>query len=164
MWCWRRLLTVPWTARRSNQPILKEINPEYSLEGLMLKWNSNTLATWWKELTPWKRPWCWERLKVGREGDDRGWGDWKASPTWWTWVWVSSRSWWLTGKPGVLQSMGSQRVGQDWATELNWTESTISQIADIVIKSNFPFYPYLLLLVNDFWAVGPDSVVLLRKL
>ena len=74
-WCWRRLLRVPWTARRSNQSILNKINPEYSLEGLILKRNSNTLATWCKELTCWKRPWCWERLRA-KEGGKRGWGDW----------------------------------------------------------------------------------------
>ena len=85
-------------------------------------WNSNTLATWCKELTPWKRPRWWERLKAGGEGDDRGWDGWMASLTWWTWVWVSSGSWWWTGKPGVLQSMGSERVGHNWETELNWTE------------------------------------------
>ena len=73
------------------------------------------------KLTPWKRPWCWERLKVGGEGEDRGWEGWMASPTRWTWVWASSRSWWWAGKPGVLESMGSQRVGHDWETELNWT-------------------------------------------
>ena len=69
----------------------------------------------------WKRPWCWERLKTG-EGDDRVWNDWMASPSWWTWVWVNSWSWWWTRRPGMLQSMRSQRVGHDWATELNWTE------------------------------------------
>ena len=84
-------------------------------------WNSNTLATWWKELTHWKRPWCWERLRVGGEGDDRGRDGWMASPTQWTWVWVNSGSWWWTGRPGVLRFMGSQRIGHDWATELNWT-------------------------------------------
>ena len=73
-------------------------------------WNSNTLATWWEELTPWKRPSCWERLKAGGEGDDRGWDGWMASPTWWTWFWASSRSWWWTGKPGVLQSMGQKEL------------------------------------------------------
>ena len=81
-------------------------------------WYSNT---WCKELTHWKRPWCWERLRARGEGDDREWDGWRASPTQWTWVWVSSRSWWWTGRPGVLQSMGSQRVRHDWATELNWT-------------------------------------------
>ena len=84
-------------------------------------WNSNTSAMWCEELTHWKRPWCWERLKAGGEGDDRGWDGWMASPTQWTWVWVNSGSWWWTGKPGVLQFMGSQRVGHDWVTELNWT-------------------------------------------
>ena len=71
-------------------------------------------------LTHWKRPWCWERLRAGGEGDDRGWDGWMASPTQWTWVWVNSESWWWTGRPGVLQLMGSQRVGHDWVTKLNW--------------------------------------------
>ena len=86
-------------------------------------WNSNTLAILCKELTHWKRPWCWEGLGAGGERDDRGWDGWMASPTWWTWVWVNSGSWWWTGRPGVLPFMGSQRVGHDWATELNWTNS-----------------------------------------
>ena len=73
-----------------------------------------------KKLTHWKRPWCWERLKVGGEGEDRGWDGWMVSPTQWTWVWEGSGSWRWTGKPGVLQSMGSQRVRHNWATELNW--------------------------------------------
>ena len=81
LWCWRRLLRVPWIARRSNQSILREFNPEYSLEGLMLKWSSNTLGTWCKELTHWKRPWCWERLRARGEGSDRGWDGWMASST-----------------------------------------------------------------------------------
>ena len=79
--CWRRLWRVPWTARRSNQSILKEISPEYSLEGLCWSWSSKTLATWCKELTHWKRPGCWGRLKAGRERDDRGWDGWTASLT-----------------------------------------------------------------------------------
>ena len=83
-------------------------------------WNSNTLATWWEELTHLKRPWCWERLRAGGVGDDRGWNGWMVTPTQWTWVWVNSGSWWWTGRPGVLQFMGLQRVGRDWATELNW--------------------------------------------
>ena len=83
---------------------------------------SNTLATWCKEMTHLKRPWCWERLKAGGEGDDRGGDGWMASLTQWTWVWVNSGSWWWTGRAGVLQSMGSQRIGHDWATELNWME------------------------------------------
>ena len=117
LWCWRRLLRVPWTARRSNQSILREISPEYSLEVLMLKM-LNTLATWCEELTHWTRPWCWERFKAGGEGDNR-WDGWMASPTWWTWVWASSRGWWWKGKPGMLQSMRlqSQTGLRDW-TEL----------------------------------------------
>ena len=88
----------------------------------VLWWNSNTLATWCEELTPWERPWCWERLKPEGKGDDRGSDGWMASPTWWTWVWASSRCWWWTGKPGMLQSMGSKRVGHDWRAELTCGE------------------------------------------
>ena len=76
-----------------------------------------------KSWLTWK-PWCWEGLRAGGEGDDRGWNGWMASLTQWTWVWVNSGSWWWTGRPGVLWFMGSQRVGHDWATELNWTERT----------------------------------------
>ena len=215
LWCWRRILRVLWTARKSNQSILKEISPEYSLQrrrqwhptpvllpgkfhgwrslvgcspwgckesdtterlhfhfslphigegnGNPLQcsclenprdggawwaaiygvsqsrtrlkrlssssssihwkdwsWNSNILVTWCEKLTHWKRPWCWERLKAGGEGDDRGWDGWMASLTWWTWVWASSGSWWWTGNCGMLQSMESQRVRHNWVTELNW--------------------------------------------
>ena len=81
-----------------------------------------------KKLTHWKRPWCWERLRAGKEGDNRGWDGWMASRTQWTWVWVNSRSWWWTGKPGMLQSMGLQRVRHDWVTELNWTNTQKSRI------------------------------------
>ena len=84
-------------------------------------WNSSTLATSCEELTYWKRLWCWEGLEAGGEGDDPGWDGWMASLTRWTWVWVNSGSWWWTGRPGVLWFMGSQRVGHDWATELNWS-------------------------------------------
>ena len=115
--CWKRLLRVPWTGRRSNQSILRKSVLNIHWKDWCWRWSSNTLATWCEELTHWKRPWCWERLKAGGEGDDRGWDGWMASPTWWTWGWESSRSWWWTGKPGVLQSMGSQRVGQDSVTE-----------------------------------------------
>ena len=116
-WCWRRLLRVPWTAKRFNQSILKEISPEYSLKDWCWSWNSNTLTTWCEELTHLKRPRCWERLKARGEGDDRGWVGWMASLTRWTWAWVNSRSWWWTGRPGVLQSMGPQRVGHDWVSK-----------------------------------------------
>ena len=83
-------------------------------------WNSNSLVTWCEEPIHLKRPWCWERLKMGGEGDDRGWDGWRTSPTRWTWVCAGSRVWWWTEKPGVLQTMGSQRVGHNWVTELNW--------------------------------------------
>ena len=102
LWYWRILLRVPWTARRSNQSILKEIHREYSLKDGCWSWSSNTLATWWEEPTHWKRPWCWERLKAV-EGDDKGWNGWMASPTQWMWVWAGSGRWWRTGKSGVLQ-------------------------------------------------------------
>ena len=109
-------------ARRSNQSIIKEITPEYSFEGLMLKLKLQYLATWCKELTHWKRPWSWERLRAGGEGSNRGWDRWMASLTRWTWVWVNSRSLYWTGKHGVLQSIGYQIVRHNWATELNWNE------------------------------------------
>ena len=88
-------------------------------------WNSNTLATWWGELTHSKRPWCWERLKAGGEGDDRGLDGQKASLTQWTWIWASSWSWWWTGKPGILQSWGCKEL--DMTEWLNWTAHTIQQ-------------------------------------
>ena len=104
---------------RSNQSILKEISRSIHQKDLCWSWNSNTLATWSEEVTHWKSPWCWERLKAG-EGDDRGWDGLDPSPTQWTWVWASFGSWWWTGKPGVLQSIGLQRVGHHWVIELNW--------------------------------------------
>ena len=83
----------------------------------MLKLKLQYFRTWCEALTHWKRAWCWERLKSEGEGDNRGWDGWMASLTWWTWVWASSGSWWWTGKPGMLQSMGSQRVRHNWVTE-----------------------------------------------
>ena len=100
-------------------------------------WNSSTLATSFEELTHLKRPWCWEGLGAGGEGGDRGWDGWMASPTWWTRVWVDSGSWWWTGRPGVLRFMGLQRVGHDWATELNWTEYPFWQDWKINIQNNY---------------------------
>ena len=84
------------------------------------------MVTSCEELTHWKRLWCWEGLGAGGEGDNRGWDGWMASLIWWTWVWVNSRSWWWTGRPGMLRFMGSQRAGHDWATKLNWTGKTIA--------------------------------------
>ena len=124
-WCfWTVLLVkilyrVPWTARSSKQFILKEISPEYSLEGLMLKLKLQYFGHLMWRTDSFEKTLMLERLKAGGEGDNRGWDGWMELPTQWTWVWVSSRSWWWTGKPGVLQSMGFQRVEHDWATELN---------------------------------------------
>ena len=132
LWCWIRFLRVPWTARRSNQSILKEINPEYSLEGLMLKLKLQYFGHLMQRTDSLEKTLIgmgWERLKAGGEGDNRGWDGWMASLTQWMWVWASSRSWWWTGRPGVLQSMGLQRVGHDWATELNW--KTVSKYSHI---------------------------------
>ena len=122
--CLRRLLRVPRTARISNQSILKEINSEYSVEGLGLglKMKLKYFGHVMQGPTHWKRPWYWERFKAGGEGGNRGRDGWMASPTQWTWVWASSGICWWTGKPCMLQSLGSQRVRHDWATELNWTE------------------------------------------
>ena len=120
LWCWRRLYRVPWTARRSNQSILKEISPEYSLEGLMLK-----LILQYFGLLMWKtdsveKTLILGKIEGGRRRDNRRWVCWMALPTQWTWVWVNSGSWWWTGRLGVLQSMSSQKVGHDWVTEVNW--------------------------------------------
>ena len=115
LWCWGRLLRVPSTPRRSNQFILN-----IHWKDWCWSWNSNTWATWCEELTHLKRSWCWERLKARGEEDGRGWDVWMASPPRWTWVWVNSGSWWWTWRPGMLQSMGWQRAGHYWVTELNW--------------------------------------------
>ena len=134
--CWRRLPKVSRTARRSNQSVLKEISPEYSLEGLMLSWNSNTLATWCEEMTHWKRSWCWERLKAGGERDNRGWdARWHHQ---------------LDGQefqPALRDGEGqgslcaavhaaahrSQRVGYNWVTELNWTLTGFSVLQKSIV-------------------------------
>jgi len=126
LWCWRRLLKVPWTARRSNQSTQKEISPEYSLEGLMLKLKLQYFGHLTQRTDSLEKTWCQERLKAGGEGDNRGWDGWMASLTRRIWVCVNSESWWWTGRPGMLQSMGSQRVGHDWVTELNWLPSSLS--------------------------------------
>ena len=97
-------------------------------------WNSNILATRCKELTHLKRPWCWEGLKAGGGEDNRGWDGWMASPTQWIWVWVNSESWWWIERPGVLQSMGLQRVSHNWVTELNWILKRVTQNMKIDYK------------------------------
>ena len=139
LWCWRRLLRVPWTARRSSQFILKEINPGVHWKDWCWSWNSNTLATWCGELTLLKRPWCWERLREGGKGNNRGWDDWMASLTQWTRVWVGSGSWWWTSSPGMLWFMGLQRVGHDWATELNWLAVYMSSLEKCLLRHSAHF-------------------------
>ena len=123
LWCWRRLLRVLGLQRDPTSPSFRRSVLSVHWKDWCWSGNSNILATWCKELTHLKRPWCWERLKASGEGDDRGLDGWMAPPTQWTWVWVNSRSWWWTGRLGMLWSMGSQRVGHDSVTELNWTDS-----------------------------------------
>ena len=120
LWCWRRHLRVPWTARRSNQSILKEISPEYSLQALVLKLKFQCFGHPMWRTDSLKNTLMLGRLKAGGERDNGGWDGWMASLTQWTWVWVNSGIWWWTGRPGVLQSMVSQRVRHNWATKLNW--------------------------------------------
>ena len=121
LWCWRRLLRVPWSARRSNQSILKEISLGCSLEGLMLNLKLQSFVHMMRRTDPLEKTLMLGKMRAGEDEDDRGWDGWMASLTQWTWVWVNSGSWWWTGRPGVLRFMGSQRVEHDWATELNWT-------------------------------------------
>ena len=158
LWCWKRLLRVPWTARRSNQSILKEISPEYSLEGLMLKMKLQYLATWCEELNHMKRPRCWERLKAGGGGDHRGWDGWMASPTQWTCVWINFGSWWWTGRPGVLQSMESQRIGHDWT---DWSSLILPgpDLDNDILDSK----PESDALIRTGWSLGKLDFVRLRK-
>ena len=131
LWCWSRLWKVPWTTRKSNQSILKEINPEYSLEGLMLKLKLHLMGR-----TDSLEKTLKLGLKAGGDGHDRGWDDWMASPTQWTWVWASLRRWWRTGKPGVLQSWGCKEL--DTTERLNWTEllwDTVNAVQTILTKT-----------------------------
>ena len=147
LWCWRRLLRVPWTVKRSNQSILKEVNPGCSLEELMLKlklWYSGHLM---RRVDSGKDPDAgrdWGQKEKGKTG----WDGWMASLTRWTWVWVNSGSWWWTGRPGVLRFMGSQRVGHHWATELNWTECSY---IGLFLPITFGLVSFIHLLIIYFW-------------
>ena len=120
LWYWRRLFRVPWIAWRSNQSILKETNPEYSLEGLMLRLKLQYFGHLMWRADSLEKPWCWERLTVGGEGDDRGRDGWMASPIQWIRTWANSGRWWGTARTGMLQSMGSQSRTQ----QSNWTTTT----------------------------------------
>ena len=140
LWSWRRLLWVPWTARRASQSILKEISPGCSLEGLTLKLKLQSFGH-----LMWRADSFGKTLMLGKnegrgEGDDRGWDGWMASLTQWTWVWVGSRSWCWTGRAGVLQLMGLQRVRHYWVTELDWIELTSTILLRQVQRSTFPKY------------------------
>ena len=116
LWYWRRLLRVPWTARKSNQSILN-----IHWKDWCWSWSSNTLAPWCQEPTLWKRPWCWERLKAGGKGDNRGWDGWMASPTQWTWVWASSGRWWSTGSLACCSPWGHKKL--DTTEQMNNNKS-----------------------------------------
>ena len=129
LWCWRRLLRVPWSARRSNQSILKEIRPGCSLEGLMLKLRLQYFGHLKQRADLFEKTLMLGKIEGRRRGDNRGWDGWMASLTQWTWVWVDCRSWWWIGRPGMLWFMGSQTVRHDWATELNWTDGVSAEVS-----------------------------------
>ena len=126
LWCWRRLLRVPWISRRSNQSILKEISPEYSLEGLMLKLKLQYFGHLMKRADALKKTLLLGKIEGRRRRGRQRMRWWMASLTRWTWVCVNSGSWWWTGRPGVLQFMGSQRVGHDWVTDLIWSDLIVT--------------------------------------
>ena len=173
LWCWRTLLRVSWSARRSNQSILKEIYPEYSLEGLMLKLQYSEDPILWpcdvksplsisEAVNIRERPWYWEGLKARGEGDNR-WVGWMASPTQWMWVWADSGRWWRTEKPGVLQSMGCQRVEHDWTITIRtpWYKN-LQPLLEAVPSPHpasfnqylaFLYFPFLLSSFVDSWGL-----------
>ena len=138
LWCWRRLLRVPWTARRSNKSILKEISPGCSLEGLLLKLKLQYFCH-----LMWRTDSFEKTLMLGKIEGGRRWDGWMASPTRWTWVWVNSGSWWWAGRPGVLRFMGSLRVRHDWATELNWYISLVVSQCSLLFP-RLPSLPFCL--------------------
>ena len=166
---WRKLSTKNccfWTVvlkKTLERPLdCKEIQPVHPKGDQSCVFTGRTeaetpilLAASCKELTHWKRPWCWEGLGAGGEGDDRGWDGWMTSLTWWTCVWVNSGSWWWTGRPGVLRFMGSQRVRHDWVTELNWTE----------LKGWLESYPiYIILILIKGWKTKQDNINIRRHI
>ena len=121
LWCWRRLLRVPWTARRSSQYMLKEISPGCSLEGLMLKLKLQYFDHLRRRIDSLEKSLMLGGIGAGGEGDNRGWDGWMASPTWWTWVWLNYGSWWWTGRPGVLRDSWGHKES-DTTEQPNWTE------------------------------------------
>ena len=136
-WCFWTVVLEKSLESPLNCKEIQPVNPKGNPSWIFIGRADATLATWCEELTQWKRPWCWEKLKAGGEGDDdRGWDAWMALPTRWTWVWANSRSWWWTGRPGVLQSMGKQRD-----TTNNWTELIHIRITHVI-------YIYVLYICN----------------
>ena len=164
--CWRKLLRVPWTARKSNQSILKEISPEYSLEGLMLKLKFQSFGHLMGRTDSLEKTLMVGMIEGRRKRGWWGWDGWMASLTQWAWVWSCSGSWWWTEKPGLLQSMGSQRIKHDWATELNWTKVLLQGAEEGRMRMNaretrsrdrrFPGQSWLLYLVTS--ALPSDLV------
>ena len=135
LWCWRRLfrVTLGLQGDPTSPSYRKSVLNIHSLEELMLKLKLQYFGHLMQRTDSLKRPWWWERLKTGGEGDDRGWDGWMASPTQWTWVWVNSRIWWWTGRLGVLPSMWLQSVRHDWVSELKWTEVSIDHLNQVTV-------------------------------
>ena len=154
-WCWKRLES-PLNCEEI-QPVHPKGNQSWIFIGRAdTEAEAPILATWCEEVTHWKRPWCWERVKAGGKGDDKGWDGWMASPTRWAWVWASSRSWWWTGKAGVLQFMGSQRVGHNWVIRTSFSSKMTGLFYlltfknNILLKSNFERTLW-------FWPLCPQT-------
>ena len=149
-WCWRRLLTVPWSPCKEIQPVHPKRDQSWVFIG-RTDAEVETQILWPPHVKSWlwKSPWFWEGLGVGGEGDDRGWNGWMVPPTRWTWVWVNFRSWWWTRRPGMLWFMGSQRVGHDWVTELNWTEAVLTCVSPYVPM--FPASEMMFLPLSQFF-------------
>ena len=168
-WCFWTVVMEKTLESPLNSQEIKSVNPKGNQPWIFIgrtdaKWRSNTLATWCEELTHWERPWCWEILKAGREGDNRGWDGWMASPTQWTWVWVNSGSWWWTERPGVLQSMGSQGVRHNWMANntlklANYPSACIS-LANINPRQFSSVAQSFLTLCNPMDCSMPDFPVL----
>ena len=174
LWCWRRLLRVPWTTRRSNQSILKEINPGYSSEGLMLKLKLQYFGHLMRRTGSLEKTSMLEKIEGRRrrewmtEDEMVGWTWW----TWWTWVCINSRSWWWTGKPGMLQSMGPQRIRHDWTNELNWDKKkvglalsdrllmTLTSIYECIYMYKYHISPF----VSWYTKINTDLLKLTLKL
>ena len=153
---WRRLLRVPWTARRSYQSILKEISPGCSLEGLMLRLKLQYFGHLMRRTDSLEKTLMLGGIGAGVEGDDRGWDGWMASLTQCTWVWVNSKSWWWTGRPGLLRFKGLQRVRHDWVTELNWTEGSSLAIQWLGFWAFLP-WPLIQSLVGKLRSCRPHG-------